>query len=391
MHSHSPPPFRQALPWLLAVAGVFFLNFTSRTLFSPLLPALEADLGLSHAQAGRILLLFSLGYSVALFFSGFVSCRLTHRDTLTLSTVGMGLCLAGAGQARDPLMFSGCLVLFGMLGGLYLPSGLATLTSLTRPMDYGKALSIHEMAPNLSFIVAPLLVELFLEATSWRHILTAVGLASVGAGLLFRMAGRGGEFRGAAPRLTTLRRIARRPVFWVLLVYFAMGVGASMGPYSMLPIFLVESHGYTRAQANELLSLSRLAGPLMTFAAGYLSDRLGSRRTLMWYLAAGGLSTAALGSLSGWTLVAAVVVQPLCSILFFPAGFACITRTFAPEDRGLAVAGIVPVAIVAGNGLLPALLGWLGDHQLFPLGFHVLGGLLLVGLALLRHVEEPAS
>ena len=50
----------------------------------------------------------------------------------------------------------------GMAAGPYMPSGLTTLTTLFKHRPWGKALVIHELAPNLSFVLVPLVTEVVL-------------------------------------------------------------------------------------------------------------------------------------------------------------------------------------------------------------------------------------
>ena len=44
--------FRTYLGPLLILTSIFFVNFISRIIPAPLLPKIEADLNISHAQAG---------------------------------------------------------------------------------------------------------------------------------------------------------------------------------------------------------------------------------------------------------------------------------------------------------------------------------------------------
>jgi hypothetical protein len=47
--------------FLLTFWSVWFFNYSSRTIFSPILPILEAELKTSHAGAGGILSFVSMG------------------------------------------------------------------------------------------------------------------------------------------------------------------------------------------------------------------------------------------------------------------------------------------------------------------------------------------
>ena len=52
------------LPSLLLLTSIFFLNFFARVIFSPLLPAIEKSLSLSHSKAGTIFLIIGIRFSL---------------------------------------------------------------------------------------------------------------------------------------------------------------------------------------------------------------------------------------------------------------------------------------------------------------------------------------
>jgi MFS family permease len=85
--------FRSHIPALLFLAGIFFVNFLSRIILAPLLPAIEGDLHIGHAVSGALFLFVSLGYCVGLLISGYVSSRFTHRRTIIISPMAIGAAL----------------------------------------------------------------------------------------------------------------------------------------------------------------------------------------------------------------------------------------------------------------------------------------------------------
>ena len=68
---------RPQLGPIIFLTAIFFLNFLARIVLAPLMPVIEADLGLDHAEAGSLFLLISAGYFVSLLGSGFLSSRVT--------------------------------------------------------------------------------------------------------------------------------------------------------------------------------------------------------------------------------------------------------------------------------------------------------------------------
>jgi NNP family nitrate/nitrite transporter-like MFS transporter len=387
----APRPFRAALPAALLCAGAFFCNFLARIGLAPFLPGLEAEFGVTHAAAGGLFLPMSAAFSLTLALSGFAAKRLGHRRTIVLSTAGLGLGLLAAAAAPSFGLLSLALAGVGAAGGLYFPSGIALITAALHPGHWGRGLAIHELAPNLSFILAPALAAALPWSGSWRAFLAGLGLFTLG------MARAAARFRGPdpdpgeSPRPAVLREVLADPAFWVLTALFSLIVGASFGPFAMLPLYLHQVRGLPLAEAGALLAGSRLAGPAMVLAAGLLVDRVGARRVATASLAFTGAMTLAIGLADGLALKVAVLLQPALSVLFFPAGFTAAARIFPERIRNVAISLMVPAAVLAGNGLVPLLLGWAGDHGRFGPGFALLGLAVLSGLALLRLAPFPPA
>ncbi len=349
---------------------------------------IENDLGLNHAQAGGIFLMIALGYSAALLLSGFISSRITHKRCIFLAAVWMGLSLVGIGHAHNPLLLQVALFSLGISGGIYLPSGIAAITSLVRVQDIGKAMAVHELGPNLSFFLSPLVADALLHVMDWRGIMAFLGYVSLGWAFFFALCGKGGDFTGKAPHFGMVNALLRMPAFWALGLLFSIAMGASMGPYSMLPLFLVEERGYAPEAANQLLALSRVLPILGALIAGWMTDRLGPDKAITLHLALAGISTVLLGCVDGAALPVLVLVQSFVAVLYFPAGFAAISRVFAPENRGLALSLIIPFGVLGGMGFFPTMIGFCGDRGGFALAFSIIGVLLLLALPLPRQLTK---
>jgi len=372
---------------LFFLVGIFFLNFLSRIILSPLMPLIEKDLKIGHGEAGSLFLLISMGYCVMLLASGFVSSRLNHRRSIILSSMAVGGALLIIGLSRHPWAMRFGLVVLGMGAGLYLPSGIATLTTLVSSKDWGKALAIHELAPNLSYVAAPLLADILLGWYSWHKVLTLIGIASLLSGILFIRFGKGGTFRGEAPNVGTLRIILRERSFWIMMAFFSLGIGASLGVYAMLPLYLVSEREMDRSWANALVGLSRIPPVGMAFVSGWVTDRLGPKQALRAIFLASGIITVLLGVVSGSWIVPIIFLQPMLACSFFPPGFAALSRMSSSNTKNVAVSLTVSVGFLLGGGAIPAGIGFIGEMWSFPLGFAILGGLLLGGVLLVQYLE----
>ena len=372
---------------LLFLVMIFFLNFVSRIILAPLLPTIEKDLKIGHEEAGSFFFVISLGYCIMLLGSSFVSSRLNHRGTLILSTVTLGGALLFIGFSHELWLVRLGLLILGMAAGLYLPSGIATLTELVNPKDWGKAISIHELAPNLGFVVAPLMAEVFLRWLSWQGIYTLFGIFSVLTGILFSIFGRGGKFCGESLNVSNLRIILKESSFWVLIPLFSLGIGGTLGMFAMLPLYLVSEKGMDQAWANTLVGLSRISPVGIAILSGWVTDRLGPKRALKMIFLANGVAVILLGLLSGSWMVLLIFLQPMLASSFFPPGFAALSRIGGSKFKSVAVSLMMPVSFLIGGGAIPAMIGFIGQTSSFSTGFIILGGILLGGAILAGYLK----
>ena len=275
-----------------------------------------------------------------------------------------------------------------------MPSAIATITASVRREDWGKALGIHQTAPNLSFVLAPLLAELFLRKFAWSVLPATLGAVSLLSAILFARVGRGGEFHGSAPGPGAIKELFGNRSYWIMLLLFTMGIGGGIGVYTMLPLYLINEVQLTSGVANTLVGVSRISGLFMPFAAGLIADRIGEKRAIGFVLAAAGIATVVLGFSNGPWLIAAVFVQPALLACFFAPAFSALSRTVPPEMRTMATSLTVPLAFLVGVGVVPWLLGYAAELRSFSWGFAVLGvcvmcGSLSVAGLRLRDEQEP--
>ena len=372
---------------LILVTGIFFFNFLSRILPAPLMPAIEYDLGLVHAEAGSFFLLISLGYCISLVGSGYLSKWLTHRKTIALSSAVTGIALLFIAASKTPWAINTGLVFLGLAAGAYLPSGLTTITSSIKAGNWGKAIAVHEMAPAVAYIAAPLISELLLQWCTWQGVLASIGIISIILSLLFSRLGMGGDFKGESPNFSNVKTIMKHPAFWIMTFFFSVGIATSLGVFSMLPLYLVAERGFERSTANTILGLSRIPSVIMALFSGWVSDRLGPKKTMKIVLTFSGIMTILLGIVPADWLLLFVFLQPMLSACFFPAGFTMLSGISPPHVRNVVISITIFFAYLIGAGLIPVGMGILGDRGHFALSIALVGGLILMSLILFHYLK----
>ncbi len=376
-------PLYPALGGLIFLSLLFFLNFTSRIIFSPMLPVIEMEMGIGHVQSGSFFLFISAGYFISILLSGFVSARINHKRTIVLSSVSLGLALFVLSNCFTLATLQGGLFLLGLGAGLYFPSALATISSLVSPAYLSRGMAIHELAPNIGFVAAPLFCDIILVYFSWRMGLTLVGVLIVILGVIYGFSSVGSTEKGTAPDLSASGMFFRMPLFWGMVVLFSLAICSTIGIYAMAPLFLVNDHGMDSGKANTLLSISRIAAIVMPLAGGWFGDRYGKQLVMALILLATGILTTAMAMVgNGSWLIFLVVAQPLFAVCFFPAGFAVLTNLGTPKHASVAVSLCLPLAFLIGGGLMPTLIGLIGDLYSISAGFVVMGSLMIAGGAI---------
>ena len=370
----------QPFPWIpvFLVTAIFYLNFTSRVLLSPLLPVIEKDLGMGHGEAGSLFLYIALGYGTGLVGSGVISSRLTHRTTIPLTIIMVGIALLIISGSNSLYLMRAGLVLMGIFAGCYIPSAIATLTDLASQEHWGKALAIHELGPNLGYITVPLLAEGLLKFFSWRESLAVIAVVSLSMGFIFLLWGKGGKHKGEAPRLQSIQKIVKSPSYWVMVPLFTVSIGASVGLYTMIPLFLVTEMGWDRVWSNTLMGFSRVFGIGVLFLAGWVTDRFGPKSTMTFFLLTTGVFTLLFGALRGPVATPILMFLQAASVAcLFPVGFTVLASLFPQQLRGLAVSLVMLVAFSLGGGLIPSAIGHWAEAFSFASAFALLGVLCL--------------
>ena len=373
---------------ILFITLIFFLTFIARVVIPPLTPEIEASLGISHAQCGSLFLFISIGYFLGIIGSGYISARIYHHNTIVASALGAGVALCGISLSTGIFGLFGSVLILGFTAGLYLPSGMTTLTGMVEPSQWGKAISIHEIAPNLGFVVSPLIAEIMLIYFPWRMIPSIIGIFTICMGVLFAFFSKGGNFPGKAPGMDALRTLFFTRDFWIMGALFGLAFSSSLGIYTMLPLYLVSGLEISRGYANTLLAMSRIFGLFSALVSGWASDRFGPRRTITIMLGLTGLTTMSMAMVSAPLVVTCIVfIQAALATCYFPAGFALLSSIGPPGNRNVAISFTLPLSFLFGGGVVPSFIGMTGDAGSFNLGIIIIGALITAGAVLPRFLK----
>jgi NNP family nitrate/nitrite transporter-like MFS transporter len=365
--------FRQGLVPLFLITLIFFFRAFSRALLSPLLLEIEQEFSLSHTQAARFFIYFSLGASVSTIFSGFVSAKLYHRGTIVLSSVIHAVALLLIALSPSVWMFHIFIIILGCGSGLYPPSGISTITGMLDKRDWQKALSLHELGAHFAMVAVPLFAIALQPFFTWRGIYTTAAVGVLAATIIFRIFVTVGDEPGQPPTFPNLIPLLKLPSFWILMLFLGFALGSIQGIYLLIPTFMISEAGFSAVYTNTVFGISRFVPVAALLTAGPIMDRFGVKKMLFVTMILSGLSIVCLGIFSDRLLTLSIFIQPAVGALAVPAVLSALSAIGPASSRNVALSMTLPVASFIGNGGIPAFAGFMGDVISFSVGFIIIG------------------
>ncbi len=316
---------------------------------------------------------FALSYSVLAIFrglySGTMAClqipagHLAERIDAKIVLCG-GTALAALGYALAGI--SGGIV--GLSFALALAgAGSSTqhpLASAAVSRAYGRAarrpLGVYNFTGDLGKAAIPALMSLLLVSVAWRHAVFA--LAAAGIAVSISMAAwmpAVGNGHAADPKQRSSQRGQSRGGFYWLLAIGMLDSAVRMGFLTFLP-FLLIGKGATLPTRGLALALVFVGGAAGKFACGWLGERVGTRRTVLFTEIA--TAVLILGVLV-LPLVPAIVLLPVLGVMLNGTSsvlYGTVPELTPPHRTERAFALFYTGTIGAGAGA-PVLYGFLGD------------------------------
>ena len=367
---------------------LWFLNFSTRAVFSPFLPLIEDSLSISHGAAGGLFTSLSIGYGLNLLIVGRFASIWGYKRTVVFGFMGTGLVLFGFQWAESYIAFHILFFLLGFVTGSYLPSILPIITETYDYRHWGKTIGFHDSAASFSIFSIPLLVAFGLHYLSWRNILLFFGIVSLLLPIYFWKISVEPK-KELSVQKGKVFLLFRRKTVWIIGFLWIFAAGSCLGLYSILPLFLVKERGIDFHFANNLFGISRVGGVFISILIGFLIDRYGYRKMLVLGIITTGLSTIGLSLASTLPMiVTALILQATLSLAFFPIGLSTISKLTPLSERAMATGVIVSIGMIFGVGFVPFLLGVIADHLNFEVGILGLGILTSFSSLMVRFLRD---
>ena len=367
---------------------LWFLNFSTRTIFSPILPLIEDSLSLSHGAAGGLFTSLSIGYSLTLLIAGRFASIWGYKRTVVFGFMGTGLALLGFQWVESYKAFHILFFILGIATGTYLPSIIPIITETYDYKHWGKAIGSHDSAASFSIFSIPILVAFGLNYLSWKNLLLILGIVSLLLPIYFWKISVEPK-REMSEQKGSILLLLKRKTVWIIGFLWIFAAGSCLGLYSILPLFLVKERGIDFHFANNLFGISRVGGVFVSILTGFLLDRYGYRKMLVFGIITTGLSTIGLSLASTFPLIViTLILQATLSLAFFPIGLASISKLTPLSERAMATGMIISIGVIFGLGFTPFLLGVIADHFSFQAGILGLGILTTLSSLMVRFLRD---
>ena len=361
MHETAQPESPYA--WMRLAASLALMTLGGVAMYGVVvvLPAVQAEFGITRAEAALPYTLTMIGFALG----GVVMGRLADRHgvmvPVLIGTVALGAGLILAGVSGSILQFA---LAHGVLGGFLGCSAtfapLVADTSLWFTKRRGIAVAICISGNYLAGATWPPILQHFFDQYGWRPTYIGVGIFCIAVMLPLAWV-----LRKRPPALAaagaTVMQAKERPLglspnaLFVLLCIAGVACCVAMSMPQVHIVAYCGDLGYGAQRGAEMLSLMLGCGIVSRLAFGWIADRIGGLRTLLLGSALQGIALALFLPFDG--LVSLYVVSALFGLFqggLVPAYPIIVREFFSPREAGTRVA-IVLMATLLGM----ALGGWL--------------------------------
>jgi NNP family nitrate/nitrite transporter-like MFS transporter len=353
----------------------FTMAFANWGLISGLATLLKSELRLSATEASLMIALPVILGSIGRIPMGLLTDRYGGRlifSALLLFGLIPPTALA-LNHSYPSLLFWGFWL--GLAGSSF-AIGIGFVSLWFPPEKQGTALGVYGVG-NIGQSIAVFFGPVLANRIGIPGTLLVFGLGSLAWGLVFAIWSRNAQKEGKAKTLQeSIRVLYTEPLSWVLSLFYFLTFGGFVALGIYLPTLLKETFGLTPEDAGArtagFIILATLARP----AGGWLSDRVGGQRLLIYVF--GGIA------LCAWLLATASMIPFTvgalgCAALLGlgnGAVFKLVAQYF-PTEVGT-VTGLVGAAGGLGGFFPPIVLGALKDAS----GSYTFGFILLSAVAL---------
>lgn len=400
-------------PWLVVALlwVVALLNYMDRQMLSTMQGAMKLDIvELQKAEAfGALMAVFLCIYGIVSPFAGVVADRVSRKKLVVGSLFVWSAVTYLMGYATDFTQLYCLRALMGVSEALYIPSALSLIADWHEGKSRSLAIGIHMTGLYVGQAVGGFGATI--AATfSWHSTFQWFGIIGIAYSVVLALLLYDKPKAVAVASPDPAQQMKKESVwrglsvvlstwaFWVILIYFAVPSLPGWATKNWLPTLFAENLGLDMAQAGPMSTITIAASSFVgVLLGGVMSDKwvLRNIRGRIYTSAIGlGMTIPALILLGfGHSVVAVVGAGMLFGIgfgMFDANNMPILCQIISAKYRATAY-GIMNMVGVFAGAAVTHLLGKWTDGGNLGMGFAVLGGIVIVALALQLACLRPTS
>ncbi|HET9267608.1 MAG TPA: MFS transporter [Vicinamibacterales bacterium] len=270
-------PATWILPFGATLVGMFALQLSNLG-FSPLLPSIQQEFGMSYTQLGLFTGLYGLLALVLSVPAGVTARRFGEKPVLGLGLLGVA---AGSVLLGEAWSFGSALAFRGLtiFGYRFAFVSVLIAVALTAPPSLrGRTMGVLGATSALASVVGAPLGGLLVGGLGWRlAILGYAAMAVVGAIVFWLFYRATGEAVPSAAHSTVHgvanRSAFRSPVVWMLALIVGLGGFGQFTVTYFVPSVAKALYGLDAAAAGLVISTGYLTAIVVNLGVGLLADR----------------------------------------------------------------------------------------------------------------------
>ncbi|MEI7024497.1 nitrate/nitrite transporter [Paenibacillus sp. y28] len=345
-------------PTLFSAFLYFDISFMIWVLIGPLAVVIANDYPMDPVQKANLVALPILGGSILRLVLGFLADYIGPKLTGQIGMITTLLPLVMGWKwvhSLDQLYIVA--LLLGVAGASF-AAALPLASQWYSKEHQGLAMGIAGAGNSGTVLTTLFANRIAQHFGSWEVVFGLAIIPIVVVFILFTLLARNSPTRPEPKRLSLYAKVLRQRDTWIFCAFYCVTFGGFVGLSNYLTIFFNTQYGLSPVRAADFTTFCVIAGSFFRPVGGYLSDRFGGTRILLFLYLGAGMMLASVAMLPPLPVVIALLfIGMMCLGAGNGSVFQLVPQRFGNEI-GL-MTGIVGAAGGLGGYVLPLLLGQL--------------------------------